>query len=48
MELDDESIKLEPGMAIMIKHGTHHAGKGNFKALIIGVPPLKDEDEILS
>jgi len=47
MELNDDIIDLEPGMVIMIETGTGHAGKGDFKALIVGVPPMKDDDEFI-
>ncbi len=48
MELNDDTIDLEPGTVIMINTNTWHASKGNFKTLIVGVPPLKKEDEFFS
>jgi mannose-6-phosphate isomerase-like protein (cupin superfamily) len=45
MELDGDAVDLEPGMAVMIPTGCRHAGRGDFKALIVGVPPFSDDDE---
>jgi hypothetical protein len=38
-------VDLKPGVAIMIKPGIAHRGYGNFRALIIGIPALREDDE---
>ena len=45
MELGDDTVALEPGVAIIIDKGTPHRGVGDFKTLIIGVPAWRPEDE---
>jgi mannose-6-phosphate isomerase-like protein (cupin superfamily) len=46
MELPkDEVIDLKPGVVIMINPGIHHRGYGDFRALIIGIPALQENDE---
>lgn len=47
MELGEEVIDVEPGTVIMIAKGTPHAGRGDFRALIIGVPALQEDDEYI-
>ena len=44
-ELGDDEVALEPGVTLLIDKGTPHRGKGDFKALIVGVPAFKEEDE---
>jgi len=45
LELGDDEVKLTPGTAIMIEKGIPHRGKGDFQALIIGVPTFDPDDE---
>jgi len=48
MELGDDTVPVEPGVAIMIGKHTPHRGSGDFKALIVGVPAWHPEDEHLA
>ena len=45
MELDDEVVDLEPGVAILIPPGVFHRGYGDFRAIIFGVPAWDQNDE---
>ncbi len=45
MRLGGDLVKLGPGMLIRIEKGTRHAGRGQFRALVIGVPAWRAEDE---
>ena len=45
MELDGDEVDVEPGVVIMVPVGCRHAGRGDFKALIVGVPPFSEHDE---
>ncbi len=46
MELEENNIiSLTPGMVVMIKPGVPHRGYGNFKAMIVGVPAMQENDE---
>ena len=46
MELSERKIvNLKPGVVVMIKPGIPHRGYGDFKALIVGIPALQEEDE---
>jgi len=45
LELDEETIGLEPGMAILIPPGVRHRGYGDFKTIVAGVPAFTPEDE---
>lgn len=46
MELaEEEVIAIKPGIVVMIKPGTPHRGYGDFKALIVGIPALREDDE---
>ena len=47
MELNDEVVALEPGLAILIEPGTRHRVSGDIQALILVVPALQDADEYL-
>jgi len=40
-------VKLEPGVVVLIHPGTSHRGRGDFRAVIVGVPAQKPEDEHL-
>lgn len=42
--LDEESHPLKPGSIVHIPPGVVHAARGRFKALIIGIPDISDED----
>ena len=46
LEVGGDTVALEPGTCIMIERRTPHRGWGDFRALIVGVPPLKDSDNI--
>jgi len=45
MELDDETVELEPGTVIYIPAGVAHRGYGDFRAVIVGVPAIEHTDE---
>ena len=45
MEVGEDRIELTPGLLVRIDPLTRHRGSGDFKALIVGVPPFRDEDE---
>ena len=41
MELNDELINLEPGLAVIIAPGTSHRAFGDIKALIVVIPAAR-------
>ena len=45
MELDDETIEVHPGMAIVIPPGVRHRALGKMKVLIVVVPEFDAQDE---
>jgi mannose-6-phosphate isomerase-like protein (cupin superfamily) len=45
MELGDETIRLEPGLVVYIPTGVAHRGHGDFRAVIVGVPAMPNDDE---
>ncbi|HID94633.1 MAG TPA: cupin domain-containing protein [Candidatus Latescibacteria bacterium] len=45
LEVGDDRVDLTPGTVILIEPGTAHRGYGDFKALIVGVPAMKADDE---
>jgi mannose-6-phosphate isomerase-like protein (cupin superfamily) len=45
LDLDDETVDLKPGMAVLIPPGIRHRGHGDFKTLVIGAPAQIPEDE---
>ena len=45
MELNDDVIELEPGLAILIPPGTAHRAYGNIKTLIVVIPAAEHGDE---
>lgn len=45
LEVADAEIPLSPGLLVRIDPLTRHRGRGDFKALIVGVPPFREEDE---
>ena len=45
MELNDDVIDLEPGLAIIIEPGTAHRAYGDIKALIVVIPAAEHGDE---
>ena len=47
LELDEETIAVEPGMAILIPPGVRHRGYGDFKSIVTGTPAFTQEDEYL-
>ena len=47
LELDDETVDLEPGMAVLIPPGVRHRGSGDFKTIVTGTPAFTVEDEYL-
>ena len=38
-------ISLTPGIVFMIRPGVPHQGYGDFKAMIVGVPAMEENDE---
>ena len=49
MELSEGNIvDLKPGIVVMIKPGTPHRGYGDFRALIVGIPALQEDDEFFT
>ncbi|MBM4079207.1 MAG: cupin domain-containing protein [Planctomycetes bacterium] len=47
MEVGDDVFDVSPGTVVMIPAGMPHAGRGNFKILLVGVPALEPDDEYL-
>ena len=45
MELDDQTIQVGPGMAILIKPGCRHRAIGEMKILNIPIPAFDPDDE---
>ena len=46
MEFEENNIiSLTPGIVVMIRQGVPHRGYGNFKAMIVGVPAMQENDE---
>ncbi|MCH9022994.1 MAG: cupin domain-containing protein [Planctomycetes bacterium] len=45
MELDDETIEIQQGDAILIKPGCRHRALGQFKIINVVVPVFDPEDE---
>jgi mannose-6-phosphate isomerase-like protein (cupin superfamily) len=45
LELGEDEVALEPGVAVYIEPGTPHRGRGDFRAVIVGVPAQRPEDE---
>jgi mannose-6-phosphate isomerase-like protein (cupin superfamily) len=45
MQLDDETIPVQPGMCVMIRPGTRHRAVGRMKVLILVLPKFDPEDE---
>lgn len=45
MLLDDDEVAIRPGTAITIPPHCRHAGRGEFKAVIVTVPPFEADDE---
>jgi mannose-6-phosphate isomerase-like protein (cupin superfamily) len=44
IELDGEAHPLEPGSIVHIPPGVVHVTKGRMKALIVGIPDIRDDD----
>lgn len=45
LEVGGDELELSPGLMVRIDPGTVHRGRGDFKALIVGVPAWDPEDE---
>ena len=45
MQLDDERIPVQPGMAIMIRPGTRHRALGRMRVVIFVLPKFDPADE---
>jgi mannose-6-phosphate isomerase-like protein (cupin superfamily) len=45
MELNDEVVDLEPGVAILIEPGTFHRAYGDITTIVFGVPAWHHTDE---
>ena len=45
MQLDDECLAVQPGMAILIRPGTRHRAIGRMKVLIVALPKFDPNDE---
>ncbi|OPZ79582.1 MAG: Cupin domain protein [bacterium ADurb.Bin429] len=45
MELNDDTVPLEPGTAIIIEPGTAHRAYGDIQALIVVIPAAEHGDE---
>ena len=45
MQLDDEIVPVQPGMAILIRPGTRHRAIGRMKVLIVAIPKFDPSDE---
>jgi len=48
MELGDDAVDLEPGVALFIPRGIPHRGYGDFEAVIFGVPAAEHDDEFFA
>lgn len=46
LELNDDEVELEPGTVVLIEPGTAHRGKGDFRAVVVGVPAWDPSDEV--
>ena len=47
MVLGDQTFDIRTGSLIYIPRGAPHRGYGDFKALIVGVPPVDSQDEFV-
>ncbi|MGD8238449.1 MAG: cupin domain-containing protein [Armatimonadota bacterium] len=47
MELEDEQFELRPGLMMYIPAGVAHRGWGDFRTVIVGIPALDPEDEVI-
>lgn len=45
MELDDDRISVEPGMAVLIPPGVRHRAIGRMKVVIVAHPKFDPQDE---
>lgn len=47
IELDDETVSVEPGMVVTINPGTRHrlVSPGGVRTIVVAVPPFDPEDE---
>ena len=47
MELDAETVDVEPGMVVSIEPGTRHrlVSPGGVRTIVVAVPPFDPEDE---
>jgi mannose-6-phosphate isomerase-like protein (cupin superfamily) len=45
VEVDDETVDVKSGTAVLIPPGVRHRGYGDFKTLVIGTPAQIPEDE---
>ena len=48
MQLDDEFVRVRPGMCVMIRPGTRHRAVGRMKVLIVVLPKFDPHDEWLA
>jgi len=46
LELNGDSVDLEPGTLVMIPPGTRHHAEGELEVLIVGVPPFDPADTV--
>lgn len=44
LELNGDTVDLEPGVLVMINPGTRHRAEGQVETLIVGIPPFDPED----
>jgi mannose-6-phosphate isomerase-like protein (cupin superfamily) len=45
LQLDEETVAVEPGMCVLIRPGTRHRAIGRMKVLIFVVPKFDPHDE---
>ena len=45
MELDDETVRLSPGTAVLIRPGVRHRAVGSMSVLIVVTPKFDPRDE---
>jgi mannose-6-phosphate isomerase-like protein (cupin superfamily) len=45
MQLNDQLLPVQPGMAIMIRPGTKHRAIGKMKILLVAIPKFDPADE---
>jgi len=45
LEVGEDTVPLTPGVTVLIEKGTPHRGYGDFKTVVVSVPPFDPADE---